>query len=91
MLGDFEKAIKHMKKAAIGAPDNSQYVGWLGRAYRRQTDISNPLLAVFLRKKAQKAFERAVQLNPKSAEALSDLFNYYLETPAVLSGGYLES
>ena len=39
-------------------------------------------------KKAQKAFKLAVRLNPKNAEALSDLFNDCLETPTVLGGGH---
>jgi hypothetical protein len=30
----------------------------------------------------------AVRLNPKNSEALSDLFNYCLRTPAILGGGH---
>jgi tetratricopeptide (TPR) repeat protein len=32
--------------------------------------------------------ERAVQLDGKNAEALSDLFDYYLEAPGFLGGGF---
>jgi hypothetical protein len=29
-----------------------------------------------------------VQLNPKNTQALSDVFDYYLQAPAVLGGSY---
>jgi tetratricopeptide (TPR) repeat protein len=32
--------------------------------------------------------EKAVQLNDKNGEALNDLFDYYLEAPGFLGGGY---
>jgi tetratricopeptide (TPR) repeat protein len=88
MLGDFKKATKYLKKAVMSAPENSQYVDWLGRAYRERVDTSNPLSAAILMKEAQKTFKLAVRLNPTNVEALSDLFNYCLDAPAVLGGGY---
>lgn len=88
MLADFKKATKYLKKTVIAAPENSEYIDWLGRAYDKRAELSNPLSAAVLEKKAGAAYERAVQLNPKNAGALSDLFNYYLEKPAVLGGGY---
>lgn len=87
MLGQFKKASDYLKKAVIAAPDNSEYVDWLGRAYGKRAETSNPLSAAVLAKKTKEAFERAVQLNSKNAEALSDLFDYYLQAPAVLGGG----
>jgi tetratricopeptide (TPR) repeat protein len=41
-----------------------------------------------LASKARQAFERAVALDPKNSDALSDLFDYYLEAPGFLGGGY---
>lgn len=88
MLADFKKATGYLKKAAAAAPGNSEYADWLGRAYTKRAETSNALHAVELNLKARKAFERAVQLNARNVEALSDLFEYYLNTPTVLGGGY---
>ena len=38
--------------------------------------------------KARQYFERAVALDPNNEEALNDLFDYYLEAPGFLGGGY---
>jgi tetratricopeptide (TPR) repeat protein len=88
MLGDFPKAIHHLKIAVVAAPENDEWVDWLGRSYARRAETSDPLSAVVLGKKAKQAFERAVVLNPKNADALSDLFDYYLHAPAILGGGH---
>jgi hypothetical protein len=70
-----------------GSPESSEYADWLGRAYRERTnDAWDPLSAILLKKRARNSFERAVQLNPQNAGALSDLFYYYLETPVPLGG-----
>ena len=69
-------------------PNNAEYFDWLGRAYGRRAETSNPLMAPGLATKARDAFEKAVELDPKNADALSDLFDYYLEAPGFLGGGY---
>ena len=38
--------------------------------------------------KARQFFERAAQLNPNNLDAQSDLFEYYLEAPGFLGGGF---
>src|SRR5207244_9017802 len=38
--------------------------------------------------KRRQYFERAVELNPANEEALNDLFDYYLQAPGFLGGGY---
>lgn len=88
MLGDFEKASSYLKKALAAQPSNSEYADWLGRSYGKRAETSNFLHAPLFAAKARKSFERAVQLNPKNADALSDLFHYYLEAPGFLGGGY---
>jgi tetratricopeptide (TPR) repeat protein len=87
MLGELKKATTYLKRAVIAAPE-SEFFDWLGRAYVRRAETSNPLSAPVLAKKAKQALEQAVQLNPKNTEALSDLFDYFLQAPAVLGGGY---
>lgn len=87
-LGEFKKAADSLEKAAGEDPRNSEYEDWLGRAYGRRAETSNPLLAPGYASKARQAFERAVELDPKNSDALADLFDYYLEAPGFLGGGY---
>ena len=88
MLGDFKKATDYLQQAAAAAPANSEYMDWLGRAFGKRAETSNPLTAPHLASKAREAFERSVELDPKNREALSDLFDYYLDAPGFLGGGY---
>ena len=88
MIGDFPKAADRFLKAAAADPSNSEYFDWLGRAYGRRAETSNPFVAPGYASKARQAFEKAVQLNPNNKEALSDLFDYYLDAPGFLGGGY---
>jgi tetratricopeptide (TPR) repeat protein len=88
MLGDFKKSTDFLQKAAAAQPANSEYLDWLGRAYGKRAETSNPLVAPGLAAKAREAFERSVQLDPKNSDALSDLFDYYLDAPGFLGGGY---
>ncbi|HEX3684511.1 MAG TPA: tetratricopeptide repeat protein [Bryobacteraceae bacterium] len=88
MLGDFKKASAYLEKAAAAEPGNSEYLDWLGRAYGRRAETSNPLMAPGFALKARTAFERAVELDGTNRDALSDLFDYYLSAPGFLGGGY---
>lgn len=87
MLDDFKKATDYFQKAIAEQPANSDYMDWLGRAYGKRASSSNPFTAPALAGKARDSFERAVQLNPKNTDALSDLFDYYLDAPGFLGGG----
>ena len=59
-----------------------------GRAYGKRAETSNVLAAPGYASKARQAFEKSVALDPKNNDALSDLFDYYLEAPGFLGGGY---
>lgn len=87
MLDDFKKATDYFQKAIAEQPANSDYMDWLGRAYGKRASSSNPFTAPALAGKARDSFERAVQLDPKNTDALSDLFDYYLDAPGFLGGG----
>ncbi len=87
MLGDFKKATEALERASGMEPGNSNYALWLGRAWGRRAETSSPFTAPMSAAKARDAFERAVQLDPKNLEALSDLFDYYLQAPGFLGGG----
>ena len=88
MMGDFKRAVDYLGKATAISPENSEYMDWLGRAYGRRAEMANILSAPGLATKARDAFEAAVRLDPKNSEALSDLFDYYLNAPGFMGGGY---
>jgi tetratricopeptide (TPR) repeat protein len=87
MLSEYKKASELFEKALSAEPDNSQYALWLARAYGRRAETSSPFTAPGQASKARQYFEKAVQLNPRNLEALTDLFEYYLEAPGFLGGG----
>jgi Flp pilus assembly protein TadD len=87
MQGEYKKATEILEKAVAAEPDNSDNELWLGRAFGRRAETASPFAAPANAKKAREHFEKAVQLNPRNMEALSDLFEYYLEAPGFLGGG----
>jgi len=88
MLGEYKKATDAFQKAFALEPSNSAYAHWLGRGFGRRAETSLPLLAPMHASKARQYFEQAVALDPANDEALNDLFDYYLEAPGFLGGGY---
>ena len=87
MSGDYKKATDALEKAVAADPNNSDYYLWLGRAYGRRAETSNPLSALGHASKARQYFERSAQLNPRNIEALNDLLEYYMEAPGFMGGG----
>lgn len=87
MQGQYKKAGEALEKAAAAEPDNAEIALWLGRAFGRRAETSSPFTAPGYASKARQWFEKSVELNPKNTEALSDLFEYYLEAPGFLGGG----
>jgi tetratricopeptide (TPR) repeat protein len=87
MLGDFKRATEALEQAVATDPSSSEYALWLARAYGRRAETSSFFTAPGYASKARQYFEKAVQLNPRNGEALSDLFEYYLEAPGFLGGG----
>jgi tetratricopeptide (TPR) repeat protein len=86
-LADYKKATEALEKAVALDPNSSEIHLWLGRAYGRRAETSNPLSAPGHASKARQHFERAAQLNPNNLDAQSDLLEYYLEAPGFLGGG----
>jgi len=87
MQGDFKRAGEAFQKAVAADPARSGYHLWLGRAFGRRAETSSPFTAPGLASKARQSFEKAVELNPRNAEAMNDLFEYYLQAPGFLGGG----
>lgn len=82
-----DRAIDACEAAAASAPANSEYELELARAYGAKADHSGALTGLRMVGKIRTAFERAVQLNGKSVEALSDLGQFYVEAPSMVGGG----
>jgi Flp pilus assembly protein TadD len=87
-MGDFKKATEVLEKAASLEPGNSEFQLWLGRAYGRRAETSSMVTAPGFANKARQSFEKAAQLKPDNLDAQSDLFEYYLEAPGFLGGGF---
>lgn len=87
MLSDYKKATEALEKAFAANPESSECALWLARAYGRRAETSNPISAPVQASKARQFFEKSVQLDANNLDALSDLFDYYLEAPGFLGGG----
>ncbi len=77
-----------MKKRLHLDPQNSMIHTWLGRAYGRRAETSFAVSAIGHATKAREALEKAVQLDPKNGEAIDDLFDYYVQAPGFMGGGF---
>ena len=88
MLAEYKKATEALEKAAAANPTSSECALWLGRAFGRRAETSNLISAPGQASKARQYFEKAVQLDPRNLDALADLFDYYLEAPGFLGGGF---
>jgi Flp pilus assembly protein TadD len=87
MQGDFKKASEVLEKAVAAEPADSMHALWLARAYGRRAETSSPFTAPGHASRAHQYFEKAVALNPRNLDAMSDLFEYYVEAPGFLGGG----
>jgi tetratricopeptide (TPR) repeat protein len=87
MLEDWDAAISNCERAADLAPQNGLYPLWLGRSYGEKADKAGVFSAMGLARKVRASFERAVELDPKSWEARTDLAEFYTEAPGIVGGG----
>ena len=85
---EYKRATEALEKAVALEPENSMLYTWLGRAYGRRAETSFAVNAIGPATKARVAFEKAVQLNPHNGEALDDLFDFYLQAPGIMGGGF---
>lgn len=85
--GEFKRACEALEKAVAMEPGNSGHHLWLGRAYGRRAETSSFLTAPGHAVKARRSFEKAVELDRRNLEAMSDLLEYYLKAPGFLGGG----
>ncbi len=86
-LGEYHRAQEWFEKAAQAEPKSDEHMHWLGKALGRRAETSSFLTAPKYAAACRKALEKAVELDPKNAEAWSDLLEYYLSAPGILGGG----
>lgn len=83
----YEAANTECQQAVNGDPLSSTYHLWYGRTLGEVADRASFISAYGLAKHARSEFEQAVQLDPRSAEALADLGEFYSEAPGIVGGG----
>ena len=86
-LEQFDAATKECQLAVTLDSQNSNHHLWLGRALGEKADRATFLSAYSLAKRVRTEFEEAVRLNPRNAEALADLGEFYYDAPGVVGGG----
>ncbi|MFZ0420807.1 MAG: tetratricopeptide repeat protein [Candidatus Sulfotelmatobacter sp.] len=86
-LDDWDAGIPACDKAVSLDPANGLYHLWLGRIYGEKADRAGFIKAAIMAKKVRVEFERAVQFDPNSWEARTDLAEFYLEAPGIVGGG----
>jgi tetratricopeptide (TPR) repeat protein len=87
ILEQFESANRECERSVALDDKNSNYHLWYGRTLGEVADRANFVSAYSLAKRARAEFEQAVELNPRSAEALADLGEFYSSAPGVVGGG----
>jgi len=87
MMDEWDRGIQACEHARNLDPQNSLYQLWLGRIYGEKADRAGFFSAAGLVRKVRSSFERAVELDPKSWEARTDLAEFYLEAPGIVGGG----
>lgn len=86
-LEQWSAAADECQQAVNLDPQNSNDHMWLGRALGEDASTASFLSAYSLAKRARAELERAVQLDPRNADALADLGEFYNEAPSVVGGG----
>ena len=86
-LEQWDAAAQACEQAVRLDGQNSSYHLWLGRALGEKASRASFLSAYSLAKRVRQEFEEAVRLNPRNAEALADLGEFYKEAPGVVGGG----
>jgi tetratricopeptide (TPR) repeat protein len=86
-LRNWDQAVSECQQAVRMDGQSSDNHLWLGRALGEKADRATFLSAYSLGKQVKAEFEESVRLNPRNAEALADLGEFYTEAPGVVGGG----
>ncbi|ADV82670.1 tetratricopeptide repeat protein [Terriglobus saanensis] len=86
-LERFDDGIHTCEAVARANPSSSEAQLLLARAYGAKADHSGAFTGMKLVGKIRGSFEKAVELDPTSVEALSDLGEFYVSAPGIVGGG----
>jgi tetratricopeptide (TPR) repeat protein len=86
-LEQWNRADDECEQAVKLDPQNSDYHLWLGRVLGEKASRAFFTSAYSLGKRVRVEFEEAARLNPRNAEALADLGEFYHDAPSVVGGG----
>ncbi|MGP8254040.1 MAG: hypothetical protein ACLQHF_18585 [Terracidiphilus sp.] len=86
-LGQWSAAASACRRAVELDGQNSNYHMWYGRALGGRASSASFLSAFSLGKQVHEQFETAVQIDPRNAEALSDLGSFDVDAPGIVGGG----
>jgi tetratricopeptide (TPR) repeat protein len=87
MLEQWDAAVSACEQAVRIDGNDSDYHLWLGRALGEKAARATFLNAYGLAKRTRAEFEEAVRLDPRNADALADLGDFYRQAPGVVGGG----
>lgn len=86
-LLQWDMAVTECEQATRLDSQNSTFHLWLGRALGLKAEHASFFSAYGLGKRVVAEFQTAVRLNPRNAEALSDLGDFYKSAPGIVGGG----
>jgi tetratricopeptide (TPR) repeat protein len=86
-LEQWNAAASECQEAVRLEGQNSVFHMWLGRALGEKADRASFMSAYSLAKRVRAEFEESVQLNPRNADALADLGEFYRQAPGIVGGG----
>ncbi len=86
-LERWDEAVSACERAVALDGSSSDNHLWYGRALGEKADRVSFIRAYGLAKHVKTEFETAVAADPRNAEALSALGEYYAEAPAIVGGG----
>lgn len=86
-LQQWDTAVQRCEQAVRLDGQNSNNHLWLGRVLGEKAGRASFMSAFSLAKRTRSEFETAVRLNPRNADALADLGDFYQQAPGVVGGG----
>ncbi len=89
--GEYDRAIALAEKAATADPMSSEAQLWLGRALAEKARVSPLTKGYGLARKARKAWEKAVELDPANVAARSDLVEFHVRAPGFVGASMAEA
>ncbi|MBL7990164.1 MAG: tetratricopeptide repeat protein [Candidatus Kapabacteria bacterium] len=88
---NLEKAEEYCLKAIHISPKNADYYYWLGAVYGLQALNGELIDALAVASRLRDAFQKALKINPKHANARFAMAQYYLQAPPYAGGSIKEA